>query len=521
MANRPTDHLFSLIRSLSKSEKRHFRLFVNRSGTSVDSKFVQLFDILDKQSEYDEGQIFRKAPGIKRAQLSNLKAHLYKQLMTSLRMNQLNQDPILQVRELMDQARVLYRKGLYQQSKRILDRAKNQAQNCHHIQLELEIVEFQKHIESYHASANWSERMSFLQIESDRINRLASSASRLSSLSLQMFGWFLQSGHIRNKEEYQKVQQFFATRLPEHQEEELTFFEKVYLYQSYLWYYFILLDFPRGYRYAQKWVSLFEEEPHLKAVYPDLYSKSLHHLLSILFNLLQHDRFAQVLEQLRSFLNDAQIRLTDSDTSNMTAYLITHRINQHFMHGAFTEGVQLIPAIEAQLKILEGKVDENRITLIHYKIACLYFGSGDNPNAIRYLNRIINSPKSTVRTDLHCFARILNLIAHFELGNDVLVDYQIRSVYRFLIKMDSLQEVQREIFHFLKSLRRIDRSQLQQAFIELKAKLEVLARDPYLSRPFLYLDIISWLSSKIEGQPVELVIRKNFGKPDLPMNNSL
>ena len=54
------DNLFVLIKSLSKSEKRQFKLYVGRLGVNEDSKFLMLFNILDKLSVYDEAVILKK-----------------------------------------------------------------------------------------------------------------------------------------------------------------------------------------------------------------------------------------------------------------------------------------------------------------------------------------------------------------------------------------------------------------------------------------------------------------------------
>ena len=86
MPSNQTDNLFKLINTMSKAEKRSFKLYVNRIQGSETAKFIQLFDVLDKQKKYDEDLIFQKVPEIKKTQLSNLKRHLYKQLLTSLRL---------------------------------------------------------------------------------------------------------------------------------------------------------------------------------------------------------------------------------------------------------------------------------------------------------------------------------------------------------------------------------------------------------------------------------------------------
>ena len=58
MASAQTDNLFRLIKTMTKSEKRSFKLYVNRIGGTETAKFIQLFDVLDKQKAYDEGKHF-------------------------------------------------------------------------------------------------------------------------------------------------------------------------------------------------------------------------------------------------------------------------------------------------------------------------------------------------------------------------------------------------------------------------------------------------------------------------------
>ena len=54
MINDQKDNLFQLIKSLTKSEKRQFKLYVGRMGSNNDSKFLNLFNLLDKSSKYSE-----------------------------------------------------------------------------------------------------------------------------------------------------------------------------------------------------------------------------------------------------------------------------------------------------------------------------------------------------------------------------------------------------------------------------------------------------------------------------------
>ena len=60
MTNQLKDNLFVLIKSLSKSEKRQFKLYVGRMDSNEDSKFLKLFNLLDKMDFYSEELILKK-----------------------------------------------------------------------------------------------------------------------------------------------------------------------------------------------------------------------------------------------------------------------------------------------------------------------------------------------------------------------------------------------------------------------------------------------------------------------------
>ena len=155
MATEKNDALFTLIKSLSKSEKRQFKLYVGRLGGNADANFIALFNVLDKQTSYNEKLILQNT-NIKKQQLSNSKAHLYKQLLISLRLSPLHQNVRSLVREQIDFATILYNKGLYKQSLKLLDKSKNIAIENEENNLAYEIVELEKVIESqYITRSKW------------------------------------------------------------------------------------------------------------------------------------------------------------------------------------------------------------------------------------------------------------------------------------------------------------------------------------------------------------------------------
>ena len=85
MLRRSTDHLIKLIFRMSPAEKRQFKIHATKKGVKNELLFLSLFNVLDKLKTYDERKILAKIPNLKKEQLPNLKSHLYKQLLASLR----------------------------------------------------------------------------------------------------------------------------------------------------------------------------------------------------------------------------------------------------------------------------------------------------------------------------------------------------------------------------------------------------------------------------------------------------
>ena len=183
------------------------------------------------------------------------------------------------------------------------------------------------------------------------------------------------------------------------------------------------------------------------------------------------------------------------------------------MLGEFKSGTRIVGALENELQKIVTKLDKHSLLLFYYKIACLYFGSGNYRTALTWLNKITNEREIALREDLHSFARILALICHFELGNDDLVESNIKSTYRFFIKKGDLSLYQKHILDFLKRLlMESEIKNVKKRLILLKNQMESLQDNKFEKRAFLYFDIISWLESKIENRSVQLIIKEKVSE---------
>jgi hypothetical protein len=177
------------------------------------------------------------------------------------------------------------------------------------------------------------------------------------------------------------------------------------------------------------------------------------------------------------------------------------------MLGTFKEGLTLVPEIEQKLEEYALFLDPHRVLVFNYKIAMLYFGSGNYETSIDYLQKIINE-NVDLRNDLQCYARVLHLMAHYELGNFEIIEYLIKSVYRFMARMGNLTVVEEEMFRFLGNSLKLSRYKLKPELEKFLQKIKHLEKNRFETRAFAYLDIISWVESKVYNKTMSEILKE-------------
>lgn len=510
MPNRFSDALYQLIHSLQKSEKRNFKLYIRRNSAKEDLKIIRLFDALDKLPEYDEKLLLKKLPSIEKPQLANLKTHLYKQLLASLRLIRTTESIDLQLHEQLDYARILYNRGLYLQSLKILEKVKELAHSYHQDSFLIQAISLEKKIETLHITRSTPGRADRLAAEANEVHEKRSTITQLSNLALQLYSWYVQNGHARNEKDEAGVKKFFQKHLPTDPFSFTGFYERLYLYQSYCWYAFIRQDFLMYYRYTQKWVDLFHKNELMISVEPGHYIKGMHNLLNAHFDLRNYKRFQTTLYRFERFAASHIATHHENFKVQTFIYISSAKINQHFMQGTFSEGITLIPAISQKLDEFALYLDPHRIMVLTYKIATLYFGSGEYSTCIDHLQKIIHDNNIGLRNDLQCYARLLHLLAHYELQNFEIMDHLIRSVYRFMAKMETLTVIEEEMFKFLRTSFRAPDRKMKTELENFLKKIKQFEKSRFETRSFAYLDIISWVESKVYEKSMSEIIREKY-----------
>ena len=512
MSKPKSEQLFRLIKSLSKAEKKAFKLFASRYGSNTDGEgkiFSILFDFIEKQTVYNENEILLQVEKLNRMQMPNMKAHLYQQILKCLSVMSSPNSVDLKVSEKMDYALILYNKCLYKDCLKMIDKAKSTAIQNENRLLLLELIELEKMAIKQTVDENIQERVSQIIAESEQVAKTIQNINSFSNLSIKLSAFYNQIGFIRNREDLNTVKTYFNKNLPVYEIENLTVHELIYLNYSYCSYYYFIQDFEKGYTYAKKWMDTFHYHPIMIIRKPEMYIKALNNVLIAQHKLNLYTDFYKTHRRLANLKRNQKIDFTANVNLNLFKTFYIHEINRHFMNGEFTKGTKIVSKLEQELNTMIPLLDKQTILVFYYKISCLYFGSGHYKICVRWLNKIINEPVSDIREDIHVFARILRLISNYEIGEGEPIDFQVKSTYRFLLQKKQYGRYYQLLALFLKNLH-YSKAELKNNFVSLKNALLKLEKDPFEKRAFIYFDIISWLESKIENKPVEEICKKKF-----------
>ncbi|MDQ0064793.1 hypothetical protein [Chryseobacterium lathyri] len=506
MAELQKDFLFVLIKSLTTSEKRQFRLYVNRLGINVDAKFLLLFSELDKMKEYDEQIIIEKKISTKQ-QLSNLKAHLYKQILVSLRMNPSHQNYRIQLREQLDFANILYQKGLYKQALKILDKTKQSALELDEKSIASEIINLEKVIESQFITRSIEGRADELIEQSTEISRQNHYATELSNLSLKLYSEMLTYGYVKNDTDREKVLNLFNDQIKKIKLDQLNFTEKLWYFKAHVWKNQLLQDYKYTLKYAYQWVDLFHKKPEMIISHPVWYIKGNTYLLKILFLYGNIDILEEHFEHFNVMVNSQNF----AQNENLQALIfLTHYntlMNIHFVKGEFFTGTKLIPEIELKMERLREKIDEHHFMILYLKMAAMFFGSKKFKKSIEYSMKVVEC-RGNVQEDLLFHTRILILMAKYESGNDEDYDEFINSTLKFARKMKKPEAFHFESIQFFKNINSLVLDQHHKAFDAFDEVLDGFSKNEYYRRSLFYIDIHGWVKSKVKNVDVIEIIKQ-------------
>ncbi|MBK8984234.1 MAG: hypothetical protein IPM38_18420 [Ignavibacteria bacterium] len=500
-----SNELFRLIKSLTKPEKGYFKKISKINTKTGDNNYIRLFDLIDRQKEYNESEIRKAFKGdIFLNQLPVAKNYLYKSILKSLNQFHAGNFNAIQINELYNSSLILYKKGLFSEGNKLIQKCKQLAYKYEKYEKIFEIIKLEfSLVISLNPVLPGEFVENFVYESNDAIEKLIN-VKDYKEVLLRLLLEFQKNRLVRKSEDRNTYKEILDHPLLADENNALSFESKLLFNQIFSNYYIAVEDDLKFYLHIKNVVELFESnEAHAKEFTLEFVSALNSCLMSILF-LRKYNEADAVINKLKKIEESTTPYIKNIIFINSYNFVLVKYINT----GEFEKGAELVPEIELRIKGLTGKKKTASEEKFDYTISYIYFGMGDHENSLKWLNKVLNKNQNEVRPDLLSFAHILNLIIHFELDNIVLLEYSVKSTYRFLYKRKKLYKVENAVLNFIRKAYGINsKEKLKENFIELYFNLKEITKDPYEKIALEYFDLLSWLESKIENKKFADVVK--------------
>ncbi len=513
MSNKVSDSLFQLIKAMSKSEKRYFKLYASRHTIGEQNNYVTLFNVIEKQEMYDEAAILKR---FKKEAFINLfsitKARLYETVLASLDAFHANSSIDAQLKKELHYAEILYKKTLYQQCAKLLLSAKKTATKYEKHSTLIEIFHLEKKLyekDYYLGSSN--KDIDMLLRQDEEIADSIKTYNEFWSIKSKLFVILNKSGKARNDKELNEFKKIIDNTLINVESKTLSH-ETHYLYHHiYSAYYFGIGNYNKCYESLQKNIALIETNPELFKEEPNTNFAILTNIIYVASQLKKQDAVFKYLQKLRAIPEtlktnnntDIEVKLFSSSYSiELTIYI---------QQGEFEKALELVPKIEEGLNLYAQKLSKVREAYFYSNIAISYFAVEKYSQALKWVNALLNDIGIAESENIHCFTQLLNLIVHIELKNDDLIPYAFKSTYRYLKTRNRVYQFEHIFLDFIgQFIKTKSREEQRKLYQKLVSELKKIAEDPFEKAAFEFFDFISWAESKVEKTSFkEIVERKN------------
>lgn len=507
---KPSTELFSLIKSLTKSEKRFFKL--NSSLQAGDKNYLKIFDFIEKQNKYDEESLkeeFKDETFIQH--LPSEKNHLYKLILKSLRAFYSEQSVSSILKQEIKNVEILYNKALYKECSKFVKRAKNLAGEYEKFYYYYELINWEKKLleEAYESGVFDQNLDELIKEESEVVEKLRNLAE-YQILYSRINYVFRSGGFTRNESERKIVNEIANNHLIKGKNTAIStratticYYIKGLCSASTRDYEDALINF-------RKAKSVMDRQPHIRDDIQQRYIHTLSFLLNCYIDTLDFKNADEILNELSELLKNKAYDSPDSRVRIFTSIYIG-KLQLFNRQGNFKFALELVPEIEKNLLDYEDKINKEKQILFNYNLGYTFFGVGEYKKALKYINEILNDNEKQLRQDIYSFSRIFNLIIHFELNNHDFIEYDIKSAARFLNKHEKDYEVENLFVTEMKNLARVNNATDRKIIFErFDKELEILLKIDRENVILEYFDLRSWIKSKLKNISFEEAIKLNL-----------
>jgi hypothetical protein len=503
------EQLFHIIKSLTKEEKRHFKIFVNKYNSGRENNYLKLFNAIDKQKIYDEGIIktqFRDEAFIK--QLTVTKNYLLKQIIKSLQNIHSDETDDLRVLSIHHQIAILYKKAHYEICR---DLVRKGIEICSEndfylpwigfLKWELELVN-KINVKEYKASLikyleKTSQLISFYEITTQSNHLL--NQLQIFALDTPTFGSYNKSYKDLIEKILLTIKNVDVGSLPLKTLYDLYF----PLAQSYL----AILDYIRA---TEIYLCLYE---NLKSSY---HSRGFHEqYLNVVIGLIYSSGgmnkpglVKMGLEELSS-IPDVNQHIRFKKEESLSFYpLITCALG-----GLFNEGLKAIENIEGFLAKYKDKNTSFHYIFAYYYAAYIHLGHEEMPLALKYLRKADTYHQKELLPNIRLAINLMEITVFYEQRKSELVESRLRSLQRQLKdEIDSVPFLRNFVMYYQQLVNlEPDSSQAIEIYKQFLGDLTSLGLQDQISI-FIHFDIISWLECRIDGSHFSEKLQNNAAR---------
>ncbi|HFA50163.1 MAG TPA: hypothetical protein ENJ95_14225 [Bacteroidetes bacterium] len=413
--------MFTLIKAMSKSEKRYFVLDAKKSGRT-GSRYLTLFNALSKMEEYDDSKLKKKFP----KNLSSDKAYLYEAILRSMRDYRSKSSKAAQVKERLMDARFLYERGLYGQSTARIAEAKAMAKELEDHFTLLEINK-EEQVSLFDRKAKVTlEHIE--QLNEEREQTLVAINEELKYLDLyyRLLLEILKEFNLKDEKSISELKNRLPLYLLEDGMKPNSPHARRRYYLCKAVYFNLIGDLHEIYKNYQMAVNWWD-------LYPVIKNENFHTYINNVYNLVNTSHKIEG----NSYISEKWINKLESDKPslsyhNQKAIFRTLSISNllHLLNkNDFEKAKNILPEIIDGLNRFGLK---KSIVLIG-NIVIVYFLTRDYKNCLYWSEYIIKNLKKSGRDDIHRLVRLYKVIAHYELGDIDKAEGAIRAIDRYFI----------------------------------------------------------------------------------------
>jgi tetratricopeptide (TPR) repeat protein len=511
---KPSNELFDLIKSLTKSEKRFFKL--QSSLQSGDKNYVRLFDLIDKMEEYDEELVKKTFKGEKFIKhLPSEKNHLYKLILKALRSYYGETSISSTLKQEIKNIEILYNKALFDECSKFLERAKKMAAKYEKFYYLFELIYWEKTLlEESFEDGKFIDLNKLIEEERDVLEKLSNLAA-YHVLYSKINYVFRSGGYSRTEENIRIVEEIVNDPLIKGKNTALSKRAATICYYTQGFCNLAKGDSQTALEKFMRVRTILDESPSLKSDLAKRYIRTLSNIIICLTDLKRFDEAREFIQQMRSLTGQDGFDSPDIRTAIFKDTGLSQLSLYHFT-GQFTKAMPDLEEITKNLAEYEGKLHKEHELAFFYQFAYIQFGAGNYSKALSWLNKVLNDNETDLRQDLYSYARLFNLVIHYELGNYDLLEYTIKSTVRYLQKRMRDFPVEKLIIEQFKKLIRTqsatDKRNILQNFRE---QLKQEMRRPEDEVVLRYFDFHAWIESKLSGENFEQLVQRSVSKKQL------